>query len=80
MCFAPCCIQKGKVQGPFGSRFSPGVTITYSKKSLKEQLSLNALVCTRIKTKFHSHACFNLLVTEDDVQLTYTQVYEKMVV
>ncbi|PNF15465.1 hypothetical protein B7P43_G17548 [Cryptotermes secundus] len=47
------------------SRFSPEVTADDVHKSLKEQLSLKQLVCTRLKTKFNSYSSFHISVLED---------------
>jgi hypothetical protein len=40
-----------------------------TEESLKEQLSLKRLVCTRLKTKFNTYASFHVLVNEDDFPL-----------
>jgi hypothetical protein len=40
------------------------------EKSLKEQLKLTSLVCSRLKSKFDSYASFHVSVSEDDFPLT----------
>jgi hypothetical protein len=50
----------------FVSRFSPEVTADDVHKSLKEQLNLKRLVCTKLKTKFNSYSSFHISVTEDE--------------
>jgi hypothetical protein len=44
----------------FVSRFSPEITAEDVHESLKEQLSLKKLTCTRLKTKFNSYASFHI--------------------
>jgi hypothetical protein len=62
--------QKGKGVRPFFvSRFSPEVTAADVEKSLKEQLSLKSLVCTRLKTKFNAYASFHISVNEENFPL-----------
>jgi hypothetical protein len=51
------------------SKFSPEVTAADVEKSLKEQLSLKRLVCTRLKTKFNAYASFHISVIEEDFPL-----------
>jgi hypothetical protein len=53
----------------FVSRFSPEVTTSDVEKSLKDQLQLASLTCTRLKTKYNSYASFHVSVTEDDFHL-----------
>ncbi|PNF43161.1 hypothetical protein B7P43_G17207 [Cryptotermes secundus] len=53
----------------FDSRFSPEVTADDVHKSLKEQLSLKQLVCTRLKTKFNLYSSFHISVLEDEFAL-----------
>jgi hypothetical protein len=48
---------------------SPEVTAADVEKSLKEQLSLKRLVCTRLKTKFNAYASFHISVNEEDFTL-----------
>jgi hypothetical protein len=50
----------------FVSRFSPEVTADDVHNSLKEQLSLKKLVCTKLKTKFNSCSSFHISVKEDE--------------
>jgi hypothetical protein len=53
----------------FVSRFSPHVTASDVENSLKDQLQLASLVCTRLKTKHNSYASFHVSVAEDDFHL-----------
>jgi hypothetical protein len=53
----------------FVSRFRPEVTADDVHKSLKEQLSLTMLVCTKLKTKLNSYSSFHISVTEDEFAL-----------
>jgi hypothetical protein len=53
----------------FVSRISPQVTASGIEKSLREQLKLASLACTRLKTKFYSYAFFHVSVAEDDLPL-----------
>jgi hypothetical protein len=53
----------------FVSRFFPDVTTDDVVTSLKEQLSLKKLVCTRLKTKFSTYASFHVSVLEDEFPL-----------
>jgi hypothetical protein len=50
----------------FVSRFSPKVTADDVHRSLKEQLSLKRLVCTKLKTEFNSYSSFHISVTVDE--------------
>jgi hypothetical protein len=52
----------------FVSYFSPEVKTTDVEKSPERQLGLN-LVCTRLRTKFRSHAYFHALVNDNDFPL-----------
>jgi hypothetical protein len=52
------------------SRFSPEVTAADVEKSLKDQLQLASIACTRLKTKHNSYASFHVSVPEDDFHLT----------
>jgi hypothetical protein len=59
----------------FVSRFSPKVTADDVHKTLKEQLSLKRLVCTKLKTKLNTYSSFHILVMEDDFsQINNTDV------
>ncbi|PNF20345.1 hypothetical protein B7P43_G12886 [Cryptotermes secundus] len=51
------------------SWFSPKVTADDVHKSLKEQLTLKQLVCTKLKTKFNSYSSFHISVLEDEFSL-----------
>jgi hypothetical protein len=53
----------------FFSRFSPEVSACDIGNSLKQQLSLKRLVCTRLKTKFNSCSSFYISVNEEDFPL-----------
>jgi hypothetical protein len=53
----------------FVSRFSPDVTASDIEKSLKDQLQLASLACTRLKTKHNSYTSFHVSVVEDDFHL-----------
>jgi hypothetical protein len=53
----------------FVSRFYPEVTASDVENSLKEQLPLASLTCTRLKTKHNSYASFHVSVVEDDFHL-----------
>jgi hypothetical protein len=53
----------------FVSRFSLDVTASDVEKSLKDQLQLASLACTRLKTKHNSYASFHVSVAEDDFHL-----------
>jgi hypothetical protein len=50
----PIVSKRERSKALFVSRFSPEVTVADVEKSLKEQLSLKSLVCTRLKTKFNA--------------------------
>jgi hypothetical protein len=67
----PVVSKRERSKALFVSRFSPEVTTIDIEESLKEQLSLKRLVCTRLKTKFdiYSYASFHVLVNEDDSPL-----------
>jgi hypothetical protein len=62
----PIVSKRERSKALFVSRFSPEVTATDVEKSLKEQLSLKRLVCTRLKTKFNAYASFHISVNEED--------------
>jgi hypothetical protein len=65
----PVIAKKERMKALFVSRFSPEVTAEEVCKSLKEQLNLNKLACTRLKTKFNSYSSFHIAVTEDEFSL-----------
>jgi hypothetical protein len=59
-------------QGPrlfFVWHLSREVSALDVEKSLKEQLSLKKLVCTRLKTKYNTYPSFHVSVIEDDFPL-----------
>jgi hypothetical protein len=62
-------VRRVKTKALFVSSFSPDVTSTDIENSLKEQLLLKSLVCTRLTTKFNIYASFHVSVTEEDFPL-----------
>jgi hypothetical protein len=65
----PIVSKRERFKALFVSRFSPEVTAHDVEKSLKEQLSLKRLVCTRLKTKFNAYASFHIRVNEENFPL-----------
>jgi hypothetical protein len=65
----PTVSRQARSRGLFNSRLSPEVSANDIEKSLKEQLSMKKLVCTRLKTKFNTYASFHVSVFEDDFPL-----------
>jgi hypothetical protein len=65
----PVIAKSGRSKALFVFRFSPEVTAHEVCKTLKEQLSLGKLACTRLKTKFNSYSSFHVSVTEDEFSL-----------
>jgi hypothetical protein len=65
----PVIAKPERSKALFVSRFSPQVTAEDIRKSLKEQLSLKFLVCTRLRTKFDTYASFHISVTVDEFLL-----------
>jgi hypothetical protein len=65
----PVVAKNVKTKALFVSRFSPEVTADDVHKSIVEQLGLNKLVCTRLKTKFNTYASFHVSVAEDEFPL-----------
>jgi hypothetical protein len=61
--------KKERTKAIFVSRFCPDVTTDDVVTSLKEQLSLKKLSCTRLKTKFSTYASFHVSVLEDEFPL-----------
>jgi hypothetical protein len=60
----------------FVFQFSIDVTASDVEKSLKDQLQLASLACTRLKTRHNSYASFHISVEEDDFHLiNYTGVW-----
>ena len=62
-------VQKRRTKSLFVSRFSPDVTASDVENSLKDQLQIPSLTCTRLKTKHSSYASFHVSVPEDDFSL-----------
>jgi hypothetical protein len=58
-----------KTKAALVPRFSPDVTSAEIENSLKEQLLLKPLVCTRLETKFSTYAPFHVSVAEEDFPL-----------
>jgi hypothetical protein len=65
----PVISKPGRSKALFLSRFRPEVTADDVHKSLKKQLSLKKLVCTKLKTKFNSYSSFHISVMEDEFAL-----------
>jgi hypothetical protein len=65
----PIVAKKIRSKALFVSRFSPQVIAHDIEKSLREQLKLASLACTRLKTKFDSYSSFQVSVSEDDFPL-----------
>jgi hypothetical protein len=65
----PIVAKKIRSKALFVSRFSPQVTALDIEKSLREQLKLASLACTRLKTKFDSYASFQVSVSQDKFPL-----------
>jgi hypothetical protein len=61
--------KRVRMKSLFVSRFSPDVTSSDVEISLKDQLQLASLACTRLKTKYNSYASFHVSVAEDDFHL-----------
>jgi hypothetical protein len=61
--------KKERIKAIFVSRFCPDMTTDDAVTSLKEQLSLKKLVCTRLKTKFSTYASFHVSILEDEFPL-----------
>jgi hypothetical protein len=62
----PAISKPEKSKALFVSRFSLEVTADDVHKSLKEQLSLRKLVCTKLRTKFNSYSSFHISIMEDE--------------
>ena len=62
-------VQKIRTKALFVTRFAPGVSSNDVEQSLKEQLELAYLACTKLKTKFNSYSSFHISVTDDDFDL-----------
>jgi hypothetical protein len=65
----PVITKPERSEALFVSRFNPEVTVDDVHKSLKQQLRLKKLVCTRLKTKFNSYSSFHISVMEDEFSL-----------
>jgi hypothetical protein len=65
----PIVLKKERSKALFVSRFCPEVTADEVEKSVKEQLSIKKLACTRPKTKFNTYSSFHVSVIEDDFPL-----------
>jgi hypothetical protein len=50
--------KRVRTKALFVSRFSPEVSSADVEKSLKDQLELASLKCTKLKTKYNSYFCF----------------------
>ena len=74
----PIIARRVKTKALFVSRFSPDVTSTDIENSLKEQLLLKSLVCTRLKTKFSTYVSFHVSVTEEVFPLIKETVWTVM--
>ena len=61
--------KRVRTKALFVSRFSPEVTSADVDQSLKDQLELASLKCTKLKTKFSSYSSFHISVSEDDFHL-----------
>jgi hypothetical protein len=67
----PVVSKRVKTKALFVSRFSTEVSAHDVENSLKEQLKLSSIVCTKLKTKFNTYASFHISVTEDDIPLIH---------
>jgi hypothetical protein len=65
----PVIRKPERTKALFVSRFSLEVMADDVSKTLKEQLSLRRLVCTKLRTKFDSYSSFHISVTEDESSL-----------
>jgi hypothetical protein len=61
--------EKQRTKAIFVSIFCPDVTTDDVVTSLKEQLILKKLVCTRLKTKLSTYATFHISVLDDEFPL-----------
>jgi hypothetical protein len=67
----PVVSKRPKTKALFVSRFSPEVSASDVENSLKEQLKLSLVVCTKLKTRYNSYASFHMSVTGDDFPLIH---------
>jgi hypothetical protein len=65
----PVVQKRARSKSLLVSRFSPDITVTDVESSLRDQLQLASLICTRLKTKHNSYASFHISVSEDDFHL-----------
>jgi hypothetical protein len=62
--------KRVKTKSLFVSLFSPNITSRDIEESLKEQLKLSSIVCTKLKTKYNTYAFFfHISVREGDFTL-----------
>jgi hypothetical protein len=61
--------KKVRTRALFVSRFSPQVSSADVEKSLKDQLQLTSLKCSKLKTKYDSYSSFHISVSVDDFEL-----------
>jgi hypothetical protein len=61
--------KKVRTKALFVTRFSPDVSSADVEQSLKDQLELASLTCTKLKTKFNSYSSFHIAVSQDDFDL-----------
>jgi hypothetical protein len=65
----PTVPKRVRTKALFVSRFSPEVSSADVEQSLKDQLELASLKCTKLKTKYDSYSSFHISVSEDDFHL-----------
>lgn len=65
----PTVPKRVRTKALFVSRFSPEVSSADVEQSLKDQLELASLKCTKLKTKYNSYSSFHISVSEDDFHL-----------
>jgi hypothetical protein len=65
----PIVFKKERSKALFISRFSPEDLASDIENSVKEQISLKRLGCSRLKTKFNSYSSFIISVNEEDFSL-----------
>jgi hypothetical protein len=65
----PIVSKKERSKALFVSRFCPEVSADDVEKSLKEQLNLKKLTCTKLKTKYNTYSSFRVSVLEDEFML-----------
>jgi hypothetical protein len=62
----PTVQKKIRTKALFVTRFTQDVSSSDVEQSLKEQMELTHLTCTKLKTKFNSYSSFHISVAEDD--------------